>query len=100
MLFISIICQYINGTFYFSYKNNAQRASNIFVDLPVSAMDTAVHSVEYLIRNGVNHTLPVSTSLNWYQYFVIDIVVFISVIIALTTFGLYKSIEYFKKIIT
>lgn len=83
-----------------SYKNNAQRASNIFKDLPVSAMDTAVHSVEYLIRNGVNHTLPVSTSLSWYQYFVIDIVVFISVIIALTTFGLYKSIEYFKKIIT
>lgn len=86
-------------TFYFSYKNNAQRASNIFLDLPVSAMDAAVYSVEYLIRNGVNHTSPVSTSLSWYQYFVIDIMVFISVIIALTTLVLYKSIKYLKKII-
>jgi len=89
----------INSTFYFSYKNNAQRVSNIFLDLSVSAMDAAVFSVEYLIRNGINHNLPVSTSLSWYQYFVIDIVIFIGAIIALTTFILYKSINYLRKMI-
>lgn len=82
-----------------SYKKNAKRASNIFLDLPVSAMDTAVHSVEYLIRNGVDDKLPVSTSLSRYQYFLIDVVFLISAIIALTTFILYKSIKYIRKII-
>ncbi|XP_026810106.1 UDP-glucuronosyltransferase 1-6-like [Rhopalosiphum maidis] len=88
-----------NILFNISYKNNAQRVSNIFLDLPVSAMDSAVYSVEYLIRNDINHNLPVSTSLSWYQYFVIDIVILIGAIIALTTFILYKSIDYLRKII-
>ncbi|KAL4121567.1 hypothetical protein QTP88_014054 [Uroleucon formosanum] len=83
-----------------SYKKNAQTASNIFLDVPVSAMDTAVHSVEYLIRNGAaDYTLPASTSLNQYQYFLIDVVVLIVTVIALTALILFKSIGYLSKII-
>ncbi|XP_022171395.1 UDP-glucuronosyltransferase 1-3-like [Myzus persicae] len=83
-----------------SYKENAHTASNIFLDLPVSAMDTAVHSIEYLIRNGVaDYKLPASMSLNRYQYFLVDMAVSIGAILALTTLILYKSIEYLRKII-
>ncbi|XP_025206767.1 UDP-glucuronosyltransferase 1-3-like [Melanaphis sacchari] len=82
-----------------SYKNNAQRASNIFLDIPVSAMDTAVYSVEYLIRNGVDHNAAMSMSLSWYQYFVTDVMIFIGANLALITFILYKSIGYLRKII-
>lgn len=84
--------------FYFSYKNNAQTASNVFLDIPVSAMDTAVHSVEYLIRNGVaDYELPASTSLSRYQYFLIDVLVLIGAVVALTALILYKSIRCLKK---
>jgi len=63
-------------------------------------MDTAVHSVEYLIRNGVaDYKLPPSTSLNRYQYFLIDVVILIGAVVALTALILYKSIGYLRKII-
>ncbi|XP_060863322.1 LOW QUALITY PROTEIN: UDP-glycosyltransferase UGT4-like [Metopolophium dirhodum] len=84
-----------------SYKKNAQTAySNIFLDLPVSAMDTAVHSVEHLIQNGVaDYNLPTSTSMSRYQYFLIDIMVLIGAIVALTASILYEPIGYLWKII-
>ncbi|XP_029344441.1 UDP-glucuronosyltransferase 2B15-like [Acyrthosiphon pisum] len=83
-----------------SYKKNAQTASNIFLDLPVSAIDTALHSVEYLIRNGVaDYKVPVSTILSRYQYYLNDVVVLIGAVVALTALILYKSIGYLRKII-
>ncbi|XP_022171389.1 UDP-glucuronosyltransferase 2B30-like [Myzus persicae] len=82
-----------------NYKKNAQTASSIFLDLPNSAMDTAVHSVEYLIRNGVaDYKLPASMSLNRYEYFLVDVAVSIGVVVSLTVLILYKSIYYLRNI--
>lgn len=58
--------------------------SSIFQDRPMSALDTAVYWVEYVIRhNGAHHLRSSAVDLTWYQYYLLDLIAFILSIILL-----------------
>lgn len=82
------------GIYFFSYQKNAERASKIFSDLPMSALNSAVYWIEYIIRHRRDSN-PIKTyGLRWYQYFLIDVVTVIFVVLVLVALFLYKSIKY------
>ncbi|XP_075220411.1 UDP-glycosyltransferase UGT5-like isoform X2 [Lycorma delicatula] len=80
-----------------SYKENMMRLSSITKDKPMSAVDTAVWWVEYVLRHkGASHLRPAILDLPWHQYFMIDILVFVLTILFLI-FYLFNFI--YKKVI-
>lgn len=67
----------------YSYRENAKRLSRIYMDRPMSAMDTAIFWTEYVIRHkGAAHLRPAILDLAWYQYLLLDVlaVILLSVI--------------------
>ncbi|XP_075220408.1 UDP-glycosyltransferase UGT5-like isoform X2 [Lycorma delicatula] len=81
-----------------NYKENMMRLSSITKDKPMSPVDTAVWWVEYVLRHkGASHLRPAVLDLPWYQYFMIDIFIFILtilfVIIYLLNFIYTKTIK-------
>ena len=60
------------------YRDNIQRLSRLHHDKPLSPLDTAVFWIEYVIRNkGAAHLRSAGSSLPWYSYHSIDVVVFL-----------------------
>ncbi|XP_077983144.1 UDP-glucuronosyltransferase 2C1-like [Glandiceps talaboti] len=59
-----------------SYKENAQRVSRIHRDTPMSAGETVVYWVEHVIRHGGQHLRPEAMNLNFIQYYLIDVFLF------------------------
>lgn len=63
------------------FTENAKRMSTIFHDRPMSALDTAVYWVEYVIRHkGAHHLRSEAVKLTWYQYLLLDVILFFIVI--------------------
>jgi UDP:flavonoid glycosyltransferase YjiC (YdhE family) len=63
------------------YRENAKLRSRIFHDRLVSPMDTAIYWVEYVIRHkGAPHLRVAGLDLPWYQYHLLDVIVFIALI--------------------
>jgi glucuronosyltransferase len=72
-LFIEIVCRYIS---------TAKQYSKLVNDRPMTAKDTAVFWVEYVLRNrGAPHLHYPGADLNFLQYNSIDIIGFILVVI-------------------
>ncbi|KAJ3585048.1 hypothetical protein NHX12_013771 [Muraenolepis orangiensis] len=60
------------------YRNNMQRLSRLHRDKPLSPLDTAIFWIEFVIRHkGAAHLRSVGSSLPWYSYHSIDVVVFL-----------------------
>jgi len=56
--------------------------SSIFHDRSMSAMDTAVYWVEYVIRNkGAHHLRSAAVDLTWYQYYLLDVITFLIIVL-------------------
>ncbi|KAK9504084.1 hypothetical protein O3M35_010506 [Rhynocoris fuscipes] len=65
----------INNT---SYKRRAEELSNIFKDRIIPPLDEAVYWTEYVIRHkGAQHLSSSSKHLYWFQYYLIDIILFL-----------------------
>lgn len=70
-----------------TYRKIVQDISKLFLDRPMSAMDTAVFWVEYVLRHrGAKHMQANSVHLNWFQLNSLDVIgfLFFVVIIFLT----------------
>ncbi|XP_075237460.1 UDP-glycosyltransferase UGT5-like isoform X1 [Lycorma delicatula] len=73
-----------------SYKKNMMRLSLITKDKPMSAVDTAVWWVEYVLRHkGAPHLKPAALDLTWYQYYMVDIFVILMFVILTTLLSVY-----------
>ncbi|XP_019870617.2 UDP-glycosyltransferase UGT5-like [Aethina tumida] len=71
------------------YYENAQTRSKIMHDRKVKPIDEAVFWVEYVIRhNGAEHLRVAGEDLTWYQYYLIDVVIFVFVVVLLVLSGL------------
>lgn len=56
--------------------------SSIFHDRPMSALNTAVYWVEYVIRNkGAHHLRSAAVDLTWYQYYLLDFIALFIIIL-------------------
>ncbi|XP_020804430.1 UDP-glucuronosyltransferase 2B15-like [Drosophila serrata] len=57
------------------YRNNMKQASKVFRDRPLSAMDTAMYWINYVIEHqGAPHMVSAGVHLPWYQFYLLDIV--------------------------
>ncbi|XP_024080454.1 UDP-glucuronosyltransferase 2A3-like isoform X3 [Cimex lectularius] len=57
-----------------SYKENARKTKEAFLDRPMSPLDTAVYWVEYVIRHkGAPHLRSAARDMTWYQYHNLDV---------------------------
>ncbi|PNF35836.1 UDP-glucuronosyltransferase 2B1 [Cryptotermes secundus] len=75
-----------------SYRENAKHLSRIYMDRPMSAMDTAIFWTEYVIRHkGAAHLRPAILHLAWYQYLLLDVLAVI-LLFVITVFLLFYII--------
>ncbi|KAH8249256.1 hypothetical protein KR032_007659, partial [Drosophila birchii] len=57
------------------YRINTERASRIFRDRPLGAMDTAMYWIEYVIEHrGAPYLVTAGVNLPWYQFYLLDII--------------------------
>jgi len=83
---------------YFRFTENAKRMSTIFHDRPMSALDTAVYWVEYVIRHkGAHHLRTAAVKLTWYQYMLLDVILFLIIILLLLICVCYFIVKYIMR---
>ncbi|XP_069697670.1 UDP-glycosyltransferase UGT5-like [Periplaneta americana] len=64
------------------YRDNAQRLSRIYRDQPLTPMEQAVFWTEYVIRHkGARHMRSAALDLAWYQYFLLDVLAFLALVV-------------------
>lgn len=76
-----------NILFIFRYKSNALELSRRFKDRPRTPKDEVIYWTEYVIKhNGAHHLKSAALKLSWYQYFLVDvlIVVFLIVLVSVS----------------
>lgn len=60
------------------YRENARKYSRLFHDRPEKPLETAVRSVEYVLRHGgAHHMRSAALDLAWYQYLLLDVAAFL-----------------------
>ncbi|XP_072388409.1 UDP-glycosyltransferase UGT5-like isoform X2 [Diabrotica undecimpunctata] len=90
----------------YSFAQNAKTRSNIFHDRAMSPIQTATHWIDYIIRHkGAPHLRSRRLQLPWYQYFLLDVVLFllvfvvtIVILVCLLCFLLYRLLRKQNKI--
>ncbi|KMY95480.1 UDP-glycosyltransferase UGT5 [Drosophila simulans] len=64
-----------------TYKENVQRVSDIFRDRPLEPRKSAVYWIEYVIRHrGAPHMRSAGLDLNWFQFYLLDVIAFVAII--------------------
>lgn len=68
----------------------------MYVDQPIGALEKAIWWIEYVIRHkGAQHLMCTSMDIPWYQYLMLDIFAFLSIVITgllLIMYGIIKLI--------
>ncbi|KAG7207215.1 hypothetical protein KM043_008893 [Ampulex compressa] len=59
------------------YRKAAKRASTMFRDRPMSAMATAIYSIEYVVRNGPDALKSPAVDMPWWQKDLLDVYAFL-----------------------
>nr|XP_036672845.1 UDP-glycosyltransferase UGT5 [Drosophila suzukii] len=79
------------------FKTNMDKASRIFRDRPLGAMDTAIYWINYVIEHrGAPHMVAAGVHLRWYQFYLLDvslIILIITVLSLLTLYAIYKRLK-------
>ncbi|XP_065219659.1 uncharacterized protein LOC135845124 [Planococcus citri] len=72
------------------YAINMKKLSKIFKDRPMSAMDTAIYWIEYVIRHeGAHHLRTAAVDLPFYQYLLLDVIAFLITVVSCAIFFAY-----------
>ncbi|XP_045474740.1 UDP-glycosyltransferase UGT5-like isoform X3 [Harmonia axyridis] len=80
------------------YSENAKKRSQIMRDKPMEPADAVNYWVEYVIRHkGAPHLRVAALDLAWYQYLLIDVVLFILAVILVAVFSLRYLMKVLKK---
>ncbi|XP_048580162.1 UDP-glucuronosyltransferase 2B13 isoform X2 [Nematostella vectensis] len=76
------------------YKENALRVSRLMEDKPQTPQQEGAFWIEYVIRNnGTQHLRPSGRDLPFYQYFLLDVMLFFGTIISIFVFMLVKCLK-------
>ncbi|XP_051159342.1 UDP-glucosyltransferase 2-like [Leptopilina boulardi] len=71
------------------YREATRRESQLFRDRPMSATDTAVFWIEYVIRNGANSLRSPAMDMPWWKAELVDVYVFFFISIILISYSAY-----------
>ena len=77
-----VLCNY--QFFFLSFRESAKKISKMFKDRPMSAIDTAIYWIEYVIRNGPQSLRSHAVDLPWWKLYLIDVFVFLIACFVLT----------------
>jgi len=76
------------------YGENAKTRSKIMHDQPMKPLDKAVFWVEYVLRHqGAPHLRTAAINLTWYQYLLLDVVLFVLGVIAVVLVLFYLAVK-------
>ena len=77
-----------------SYQDGVNVLSDLIMDQPQHPLDRAIWWLEYLLRHPHNINMrPVSHDLYWFQYFLLDVIAVISIILATVIYILWKIVK-------
>ncbi|KAJ4429923.1 hypothetical protein ANN_22127 [Periplaneta americana] len=94
----TIIAAIRNTIYNATYKENMKKLSDRLNDQPDKPLDRAIWWVEYVIRHkGAHHFRSAAVDLTWYQYLLLDVVVFIVVVFIITISVIYRTIRFINK---
>ena len=69
-----------------TYIGNVKKASTIFKDAPMTPRATVAYWLEHVIKFGHHHLRSYAMDLAWYEYFMIDVLMFVSLILAVISY--------------
>nr|NP_001097859.4 UDP-glycosyltransferase family 49 member B2 [Drosophila melanogaster]AAF55892.7 UDP-glycosyltransferase family 49 member B2 [Drosophila melanogaster] len=79
------------------YQANMMKASRIFRDRPLGAMDTAMYWINYVVEHrGAPHLVAAGVHLPWYQFYLLDVSAIILAITLLPLLTLYAVSRNYK----
>jgi UDP:flavonoid glycosyltransferase YjiC (YdhE family) len=76
-----------------SYVANVKKASAILKDRPMTPRQTVAYWIEHVMKHGHQHLRPHATDLAWYEYFMVDVLVFLFVMFIAGVALIYYSIR-------
>uniref|UniRef100_A0AAY4DTR9 UDP-glucuronosyltransferase n=1 Tax=Denticeps clupeoides TaxID=299321 RepID=A0AAY4DTR9_9TELE len=75
-----------------SYKKNMMRISELHHDQPTKPLDRASFWIEFVMRNkGAKHLRVQAHNLSWFQYYCLDVAVFLLAVVGLFIFIMVKT---------
>ena len=69
---------------WFVYRQTAERAGKIMRHKPMNARQTAAFWIEHVLQFGGEHLKPPSMHLTWWQFYCLDTLAVIAIILILT----------------
>ena len=81
------------------YRDTAKKLSRKFMDRPLSAADTAIYWVEYIIRHGANALRSPAMDLAWWQVELVDVVTFILIATIAALYIIMTAIQFLFNLI-
>ncbi|XP_028134383.2 UDP-glycosyltransferase UGT5-like [Diabrotica virgifera virgifera] len=84
------------------YLETARKISDLFHDRPIKPMDLAIYWTEYIAKHKrAPHLRVAGLDLSWYQYFLLDVIAFIVIVVVIvftTIYVLCRKFGFWKKI--
>lgn len=81
-----------------TYKRNAVEVSKRFQDRPMSALDTAMFWIEYVIRHrGAKFMKSPAMEMTWIEYNMLDVYAFILAVVLLFSYVFYEAVKFLKR---
>ncbi|EDW58411.1 UDP-glycosyltransferase UGT5 [Drosophila virilis] len=81
------------------YRETMKRASRIFRDRPLGAMDTAMFWIDYVIEHqGAPHMVSAGLDLTWYQFYLLDVIaIFVATVVAIIVLPIWILCRILRK---
>ncbi|KAL4119334.1 hypothetical protein QTP88_012152 [Uroleucon formosanum] len=94
---LSAINEMVNNE---TYSRNAKKTSKLFKDRPMTPAELVVYWTEYVIRHkGAPHLRSHALNLTWYQYFLLDVIAVVLLVIVSISYISFKTLQLIKKLI-
>uniref|UniRef100_U5EXU4 Putative udp-glucuronosyltransferase n=1 Tax=Corethrella appendiculata TaxID=1370023 RepID=U5EXU4_9DIPT len=78
-----------------TFAKQAKKASELFRDNPLKPMDAAMYWIEYVAHhNGAKHLKSTSVNLNWFQYLMLDVILFFLIIFLALAVIFYQFLDF------
>ncbi|XP_065216818.1 UDP-glucosyltransferase 2-like [Planococcus citri] len=93
--FLEALNNIVNDT---KYRDNMQILSKEFKDRPISPQQSVVYWTEYVVRhNSAPHLNPISNELSWFQYLLIDVIIFVLLFVIIVVYILHTLLKNFRR---
>ena len=77
-----------------TFSTNVKIASAVLKDAPMTSRATIAYWIEHVIKFGNYHLRSHAIDLAWYEYFMIDVLLAVSIVFIITLFVIVKLITY------